>query len=111
MFSCTFVTLCILSAGSKILILGAVKFLVHMGLLPSVSCLSLFNGCSCGTWKFPGQGLNASHALSFNALFQPGIKPTSAAAQAAAVGFLMHCGNSFCLLLCFGTLGTCNSLS
>ena len=61
-----------------------------------------FDGCTCGMWKFPGQGSSQScgcnlypscgNARSFNPLCQAKDQTcASTATQVTALGFLMHC--------------------
>ena len=57
---------------------------------------NFFFGCTHSIWKFLAQGLNLSHSCgntrSFNPLFQARDQTrTSAATQAAPVGFPAHC--------------------
>ena len=62
-------------------------------------CFFFFNGRTCATWEFPGQGLNlsctCSHTQSFNPLHQAGDQTlVSTGTRDAAVGFLTHCATA-----------------
>ena len=60
-----------------------------------------FYGCTCGIWKFLGQGLNPSHSCDLShscgnirsfLIHCTGYGPlASSVTQAAPVGFLSHC--------------------
>ena len=63
-----------------------------------------FNSCTCGTWKFLGQGWNQScswglchshsHTRSLTYWARPGIEPTSSQRQYWVLNLLIHNGNS-----------------
>ena len=70
--------------------------------IPIVFFFFLFYGCTCGVWKFPGQGLNPSHSCDlchscsnvefFNPLCWAGDWTCAFTVPwAGTIGFLTHC--------------------